>query len=264
METGIYYIINKINNKKYVGSTTESFSRRLGHHRHVLNNNTHRNRHLQNAWNKYGEDNFEFKIIEKISENILNVEQIHINKFDFNKLYNINRLATGGLQFSKETIARRTISLKKTNLERSKRYKLWKGNKIDDSSLTENELKIFNNWINHIPWNKGKKYKSTEHLKVSKKLSDRSKDKETKRNNAPEIEIYDLNNKYLITFRSSKDIKDYSTTDKNNLPINSRFKIERMNKPIKYLNSGNINKSCKTGKPYKGLIFKYKQSPFVK
>jgi len=34
-----------------------------------------------------------------------------------------------------------------------------------------------------------------------------------------------------------------------------------MNKPIHFLSSGNINKSFKTGKPYKGLYFILKKSP---
>lgn len=68
-KTGVYIIKNKINNKIYVGSASstrkyyEGFKRRFYKHKYELKNNKHRNSYLQNSWNKYGEDNFEFLII---------------------------------------------------------------------------------------------------------------------------------------------------------------------------------------------------------
>ena len=37
----------------------------------------------------------------------------------------------------------------------------------------------------------------------------------------------------------------------------ARFNKPRMGKDVKYLSSYGINKSCRTGKPYKNLIFKF-------
>lgn len=65
---GIYGIRNKINNFTYVGQTGENFQRRYWHHRWKLNNNSHDNQYLQNAWNKYGKDNFEFCVLEIVSD----------------------------------------------------------------------------------------------------------------------------------------------------------------------------------------------------
>ena len=65
---GIYGIKNLQNNKVYVGQTGESFQRRFWHHRWKLKDNTHDNYHLQAAWNKYGEDSFEFFIIEIVND----------------------------------------------------------------------------------------------------------------------------------------------------------------------------------------------------
>ena len=64
---GIYMIINLINNHKYIGSSI-NIKRRLEIHRSNLRHNHHSNSHLQNAWNKYGEDNFVFNILEKCSK----------------------------------------------------------------------------------------------------------------------------------------------------------------------------------------------------
>lgn len=63
-DIGIYKIVNLINNKVYVGQTKEKFQRRFWLHRWQLRKRKHDNKHLQNAWNKYGEDNFIFEIIE--------------------------------------------------------------------------------------------------------------------------------------------------------------------------------------------------------
>lgn len=259
---GIYCIINTINYKRYIGSTSESFKKRWTFHKWELNNNKHKNNHLQNAWNKYGSKNFEFIIIEILQEKFLEKEQTWIDLYDFNKLYNINPNATGGTQFSEDIIKKRA----ETNTKRYKlltdKYKLWKENKLSDNELTEYELNQFMYWKNLKPWNKGIKYKSTDHLKVpKKKKGDRTNLILTVRNKLPEIEIYDINNQYIRTFRSAKDIEEWSLTSENNLPIKSRFSTTRMGKPINLLQSVNINKSCKTGKPYKNLIFKFKQSP---
>lgn len=63
MKTGIYMIRNKVNNKAYIGQAVD-IDRRWSEHIIELNNNQkYCNPHLQNAWNKYGPDNFEFTII---------------------------------------------------------------------------------------------------------------------------------------------------------------------------------------------------------
>lgn len=80
---GIYLITNRINGKKYVGSTHDFTSRWRGH-RSMLNRGVHFNNHLQNSWNKYGEDNFEFSILEALDENVDNFEQLLIEKEEFN------------------------------------------------------------------------------------------------------------------------------------------------------------------------------------
>ena len=56
-------IRNKINNKIYIGQSSDIYNRWVKH-KNFLNNNKHHNRHLQAAWNKYGEDSFEFSIVE--------------------------------------------------------------------------------------------------------------------------------------------------------------------------------------------------------
>lgn len=64
---GVYKIINLINGKIYIGST-KNMRRRLWKHRALLRHNKHHNQHLQNSWNKYGENNFDYAIIEQCDE----------------------------------------------------------------------------------------------------------------------------------------------------------------------------------------------------
>ncbi|AFY49019.1 group I intron endonuclease [Nostoc sp. PCC 7524] len=84
MTTGIYAIINKIDGKSYIGSATKSFNHRWYNHKYYLRLNKHHSPYLQRAWNKYGGDSFEFKILEIIPK-----EEWIYNKYvtDFEQIY---------------------------------------------------------------------------------------------------------------------------------------------------------------------------------
>lgn len=60
---GIYAIKSKATQKMYIGESLNIILRWKSHKKE-LNNNSHHNYKLQTEWNKYGEDNFEFHIIE--------------------------------------------------------------------------------------------------------------------------------------------------------------------------------------------------------
>lgn len=63
---GIYVIRNKVNDKVYIGQSWNIKSR-LADHKRDLRKNKAGNIHLQRAYNKYGLDNFEFKVIADLS-----------------------------------------------------------------------------------------------------------------------------------------------------------------------------------------------------
>lgn len=91
---GIYLITNIVNNKKYVGQSI-NIQQRWKQHIYYLNNNKHSNRHLQGAWNKYGESNFTFSILESCDQQdaaFLNArEKFWIQEFDsYNNGYNLD------------------------------------------------------------------------------------------------------------------------------------------------------------------------------
>lgn len=64
---GIYMLLNTKNGKRYIGSSV-NIRKRLNIHRSLLKHNKHDNKHLQNAWNKYGEKAFNYSILEKCNE----------------------------------------------------------------------------------------------------------------------------------------------------------------------------------------------------
>lgn len=67
MKSAIYIIQCLINDKVYVGSAVNVYSR-ISTHKANLNLNKHSNKHLQSAYNLYGAENFEFKIVEVVED----------------------------------------------------------------------------------------------------------------------------------------------------------------------------------------------------
>ena len=102
MTSGIY-IIRSPSSKIYIGSAVD-FRTRWHGHKIELRRNRHKNPKLQNAWNKYGEDNISFSILlicDKL--NLLMYEQIAIDAME--PEYNICKIAgnTLGLKWSYES-----------------------------------------------------------------------------------------------------------------------------------------------------------------
>lgn len=85
---GVYRIINTINNHCYIGSTSSirqyksnsGFYIRFKKHLIDLSNSKHHSKYLQNAWNKYGKENFKFEILSICpKEYTFKLEQWYIN-----------------------------------------------------------------------------------------------------------------------------------------------------------------------------------------
>lgn len=103
MKSGIYIIKSKINNKSYIGSSID-IAKRFKTHLWRLNTNSHINKLLQNDYNSYGIDNFEFNVLEYCEEkDLILKENLWLSKYLDNTYCQIN-----------------TISLHKVNVERFK------------------------------------------------------------------------------------------------------------------------------------------------
>ena len=97
MNTGVYILYHTYNSEKiYVGSTQKlGFKQRFNNHLRELSQNKHNNNHLQAVSNKYGIENFRFKILQKVvPEYCLEVEQFWIDYLDtVNSGYNQSKKA---------------------------------------------------------------------------------------------------------------------------------------------------------------------------
>lgn len=121
---GIYVIKNLINNKIYVGKSKNCYKRLKQHLSQIKINSLDENYHLINDFKKYGEDNFDYYIVEKIEEsdplvieNLLYEKELYWMK-ELNSLnrefgYNLRWDSQGKCYVSEETSQKITNRLKK-------------------------------------------------------------------------------------------------------------------------------------------------------
>lgn len=91
---GIYSIKNLINNKIYIGLST-NIEQRFSFHKKRLLSGKHKNKHFQSSFDKNGIENFEFSIIELCEETLLCEREkfwiayykSHNRQFGYNKTY---------------------------------------------------------------------------------------------------------------------------------------------------------------------------------
>lgn len=189
--SGIYKIVNIINNKFYIGSSKE-LNRRWSEHKSELKHNKHINIILQRAWNKYGIDCFNFEIIEECDVNILlEREQFYIDTLK--PKYNIGLKSSGGDNLTnhpnrieiiqKMAIGVRNRHLNRTDEERrlySERYKGNKnpnfGNSWTDDMKKSASLRTKEYFKTHKSYKIGKKhneiYGEEKAKEISRKMSE--------------------------------------------------------------------------------------------
>ena len=123
--TGVYIIANIVNGKTYVGSAARSFKSRFSNHRSRLRRGVHHSRHLQNAWNKYGESSFVFlPVVLASPDECVSVEQEWID--GWRPAYNTARIAgsTLGTVLTQETREKLADAAKRSALAAKHRANL--------------------------------------------------------------------------------------------------------------------------------------------
>lgn len=142
----VYMISNLVNGKVYIGSTN-NINNRFSKHKSRLNNSTHHNNHLQNAWDKYGSDSFEFKTLMVCPDNERNhCEQMFMDLYNSqNRDFGYNIKDADGHSVSEET-----------------RLKLSEANK------------------GQVPWIKGKHHSEETKHKISESNKSKHHSEETK------------------------------------------------------------------------------------
>ena len=113
--SGIYKIVNNVNGKVYVGSSGDMVKRKRSHYCY-LRAGKHPNKHLQSAWNHYGEENFSFETVLYCGKELLASEERRIiiehKSTERENGYNItdNTIAPhAGLKHSPESIKKMSV-----------------------------------------------------------------------------------------------------------------------------------------------------------
>lgn len=142
MGCGIYRIVNKIDGKVYIGSSL-SITKRQYKHFWLLRNDKHDNNHLQNSFNKFGESNFTFEILEFCSPtDLIERENYHIKYFKSDSQEFGYNLATVN-EFRRNTYNTEVKKkLSKYNLEKNSNFKTFSLHNI-----LNNEIKTFDNLV---------------------------------------------------------------------------------------------------------------------
>lgn len=101
--SGIYYIKNIVNGMMYIGKAVNIHNRFLGHKRDLKSKNkSQETLYFINAWHHYGEENFEFGILEECEkEKLIQKEIYYIKKLNskYPNGYNFTHGGEGSLGF---------------------------------------------------------------------------------------------------------------------------------------------------------------------
>lgn len=208
LKSGIYTITNLITKQVYVGSSQDIKARWIIHKR-ALVLNKHHSKKLQNVWNKYGEENFAFQVLEVCSINELTErEQYYLDTL--NPQYNIRTIADSNRGIPKSENHRNLISEAKKGVKRSQ-----------ESILKQKETM------------KGYK-KTSEHLE---KIRQANLGKKRKSTRTRKVIVENIENQEIQEFDSVKDVAAYFNTTspficvkiKEQKLIRSKFTIKHKN-----------------------------------
>jgi group I intron endonuclease len=213
----IYKIINTKTNQIYIGSTLD-FEWRKKKHIYQLKKNIHHSRYLQNAWNFYGIDCFEFSIIERIEDKnqLVIREDFYIRSLnpDYNTMREVKSHI--GLKRSEETKRKMSLAqVGKNHTEETKEKirKITTGVKQSKETIEKRILSLqsSNAWRTGV-----KSVERSEKIKLSrlknggyivsdeqkKKISDTLKSKQLQSAISKKIEKYDLNGNFICEYPS--------------------------------------------------------------
>lgn len=270
--SGVYQIINTINNKTYIGSSINCKIRCKSHIRDLLINN-HCNNKLQNSWDKYGKNVFMFKLLESVGDksDLLKREQYYLDTL--NPEYNICKIAgnTLGVKPSNETKERISISLTdkysgdksfnykggyikpKNKLESSVCDKIFKTNitKTRQSDKSGKPIIQYDNDFNIIKeWHSIKS--ASDVLGISRSSIKRCCDGKDRRAGW-----------FIWRFKGQENVEykyrhhPILQLDKNNIVISEFDQIVIAAEKLK-INRKYISKALKSGNLYYGFYWKYK------
>lgn len=158
MDSGIYLIKNILDDKVYIGSSINLKDRRYKHF-WMLERGIHDNQHLQNSYNKFGEENFKFEILENCEYNLLvEKENYYIEKYksiDSEFGFNLAKVTESRRNNLNEIVKK---NLSKHNLNKNGNFNKFRLIEIETDKINEfDNLVDAANYLIDNGFSKGKK-----------------------------------------------------------------------------------------------------------
>lgn len=277
--SGIYTITNIINGKIYIGFA-KNFQGRYRNHFYKLRNGVHKNKHLQSAFDKNGEENFRFEVLEEYPNekfilasmehywaNLLNV---HDRKYGYNKRPTHPYGKSVNNKEIRDKISNSNKGRKQSKESREKAKKTYK----DTIERRKNDPEWIFREIKHSK-NKGKK--RTEEQKqnirakmIGRKVSPESIEKFKKTRTGMKLNL-SKEERQKISKKGEDLVKRGIFKAKtqpvllfnlNMILIKEYFSIKELCKKMNF-SSTIIQKRLNDGKPWKGYYVKYKGEKYI-
>jgi group I intron endonuclease len=213
---GIYKIQNKKDNKLYIGYSSD-IKKRFTVHKCYLKKGLHENSYLQRAWNKYGEENFLFEIIELCKlDNCIELEDSYVKLFKSNNRrygYNLAITGVGSIGKMPKYIIEKAQKTKKINALKRGYY------------FTPETIK------KQADGRRGFKHTAEAKLKIKAASTGRKKTKDVTQKTIDAIvvpvEQYTLENIYVQSFKSIKEALVFLNKDPKSGHISACCKNKR-------------------------------------
>ena len=140
-------IENHVNGNRYIGSASRCLYQRFHQHKSNLSKNKHCNKHLQNAWNKYGADSFEFWVMEEYEpEYCAGMEHWWLQMASPEYNLNTNTVTRLGAKISEEMLIK--LRNRKVSEETKVKIKKARSNQMFSSEALERRAKSIQNKFN--------------------------------------------------------------------------------------------------------------------
>lgn len=235
---GVYSIMNITNNKVYIGSSV-NIRKRWGVHRRALRKGMHHNRYLQRSWNKYGEDNFIFNIIEELDDESLIIREQYWIDFYKSHLsdngFNMCRVAGSvlGIKWSEESRIKHTERLKGRKHSLETKLKISKAHKGKTMNFSQEYRERMSKRAKSLIGEKNPFFGKTHTEETRKRISELNKGK--KRTEEFKRKIAESNRNRIVTEETRKRMS--KSKRRENLSKETREKLSKENKGDKNPNA---------------------------
>lgn len=206
-KSGIYKITNLVNQKIYIGKAVDTKDRWYSH-KSYFKSGKHCNKHLQRAWDKYGEENFKYEIIEYCGLDILEEREKYWIKYHNTNLIGYNMTLGGEGALGRIVTEEHREKLRKANKgkQRPKGFKHTNETKEKISKAVKGRIMSIEQRKFISNMNKGKKI-SDEHKEKIRQYRIGKKYSEEQKYNMSKLHRGELNSKAKLTDQNVKEIK---------------------------------------------------------